>query len=201
MARHRTWHAPYRDPMSDAEVAEHLHAFSVCDLSLSEYAKQNQLDRRTFAEGMKRYAPERYAAMVASGRIGEGADKGKTGTRLETSAKGMLERRGYVVFRAHGSHGVCDLVALRIATPSLFIQAKKDGKLGPDEWNELVDAAEKAGAWPVMVRRPEGETKGAQWFRLTGRRPKGSRLADFLEPFDPATPEQPTLLAPVAAVG
>jgi hypothetical protein len=188
--------------MADAEVAEHLHAFSVCELSLSEYAKQNQLDRRTFAEGMKRYAPERYAAMVASGRVGEGADKGRTGTKLETSAKGMLERKKggcWIVFKAHGSHGVADLIALRAGCPTLLVQAKKDGKIGPDEWNELVDVAERAGAWAVLVRRPEGATTGAQWFRLTGARPKGSRLADFLEPFDPAFPEQPTLLAAAAA--
>ena len=53
------------------------------------------------------------------------------------------------------------MLAVRADTPSLMIQAKKDGKLGPGEWNELVELAERGGCWPVLVRPPEGETKGA----------------------------------------
>lgn len=193
--RRRNWQAPIREPMADYDVHVHVPELIRSGLGLAEYARANGIDRRTLAEGIKRVDPGRYAELVHEGVIGENADKGRTGTKLETSAKQMLERRGYVVFKGYGSHGIADLVALRAGTTPLLIQAKKAGKIGPEEWNALVAAAEKAGAWPVLVRRPEGETKGALWYRLTSQRPKGSRLADYLEEFDPREPAQASLLA------
>jgi Holliday junction resolvase len=185
--------------LSDYDVWEHLPKLRASGLGLAQYAKEHGLGRRALAESIKEVAPDEYDKLVIDGIIGLQADRGKTGTKLETSAREMLERRGYVVMRAHGSHGAIDLLACRADTPTLFVQAKKDGKLGPTEWNELVALAVKGGAWPVLVRRPEGETKGALWFRLISERPKGSRLADYLEPFDPRTPEQETILAPPLA--
>lgn len=196
--RNRTWQGPQWEPLGDYEVNEHLPELIRSGLGLAEYARQKGIHRRALAEGIRRADPQRYEQLVADGVIGKQGDKARTGTKLEVSAKGMLERKKggeWLVFNAHGSHGIADLIALRAGFPPLLIQAKKDGKLGPDEWNELVAAAEKAGAWPVLVRRPDGETKGALWYRLTSQRPKGSRLADYLEEFDPREPAQASLLA------
>lgn len=187
-------------PMSDYQVHELLPELRRSGLGLGEFARLKNVHRRALAEGIKECDPAAYAELAASGVIGNQGDAKKTGVKLETSAKQMLERRGYFVVKAYGSHGIADLVALRADTPPLLVQAKKDGKLGPDEWNQLVQAATQAGAWPVLVRRPEETpTKGALWFRLISERPKGSRLAEYLEPFDPRDPEQATILAPPLA--
>ena len=197
----RGWQSPQVVILSDFEVWDHLPKLRASGLGLAQYALTAGVGRQALAASIKLVSPTDYDDLVAAGVIGLQADRGKTGTKLETSARQMLERRGYVVMRAPGSHGVIDLLAVRKNTTGLMIQAKKDGKLGPGEWNELVELAEKGGCWPCLVRRPEGETKGALWFRLTGPRPKGSRLSEYLEPFDPRHPEQATLLAPLAATG
>lgn len=46
------------------------------------------------------------------------------GRRAEYEAKKLLEKRGYQVIRAAGSHGPFDLVAIRVGDPVLGLQIK-----------------------------------------------------------------------------
>lgn len=188
------WEAAAEIP--DGDVLRHIDRLDETGLGLGEYARELGLQRRRLAEGIRRVAPDRYAGFVAAGVISEQVDKGRSGTRLETSAKGMLERRGYYVVKSFASKGALDLLAVGLGRPPLMVQAKKDGALPFEEWNLLYDTAVAHGCWPVLVRRPPGESKGALWFRLAGRKErKHMPSAPLLEPFDPARPEQAALPA------
>jgi len=66
--------------------------------------------------------------------------------------KAFLERDGFYVIRSAGSHGVADLVAVRVGEV-LFIQCKANGRLSADERMRLTDAAQRAGAIPVLASK------------------------------------------------
>lgn len=178
----RAWQAPHYAPLSDYEVMDHIVKLRESGLSLSAYSTKVGVHRRALADGIKRENPEAYAELV-----GTQGDPTRTGTKLETSAKQMLERRGYYVMKSHGSHSALDMIAVGKDKPTLMIQAKKDGKLGSAEWNAVFDLAEAHGCWPVLVSRgPDG--KGALWYRLSRRREFREQQRGLLDPFDPREP-------------
>lgn len=79
-----------------------------------------------------------------------------------------LEGHGYKAIRSAGSHKPADVVALS-AGEVLAIQCKRDGRLGPDEWNKFYCWAEVAGATPILASKgPRGS--GVIYHRLTSRK-------------------------------
>jgi Holliday junction resolvase len=103
------------------------------------------------------------------------------GRALEYQMKDKLEKQGYFVVRAAGSHGVADLVAIdygpqnvdlvikhlanRIdvqdnleAHEILFISCKIPQYAPPAERKALLDAAARFGAIPMMTKKnPKGQ--------------------------------------------
>jgi len=81
------------------------------------------------------------------------------GANFERQVKADLEKRGYLVIRAAGSHGIMDLVAFRARWTDegaiWFIQAKTNGKMSPAERRELFESAFPRNAWAVIVSRPK----------------------------------------------
>ena len=75
------------------------------------------------------------------------------GDYLERQAKSALVDLGWVVVRAAGSHGVADLVALRAGNTPLLVSCKLNGYLRPAERHDLLAAAERAGARPILAGR------------------------------------------------
>lgn len=171
--------------MEPYEVDEHVAALSASGMTLYAYAKQKGVSRRTLAEGIKEHRPDVYPVLVGKGGEGQGAAEGR---KLEASAKGRLERRGYYVVKSYASKSPIDMLAVGKDKPSLMVQAKRSGSIGSAEWNALYAAAEAHGCWPVLVRRPEGETKGALWYKLTRPREFREPQKGLLESFDPADP-------------
>ena len=83
------------------------------------------------------------------------------GANFERTVKADLEKRGYLVIRAAGSHGIMDLVAFRpprkpYATgETWFVQCKIHGTISPADRKELYETAAKCGAWAVRASRPK----------------------------------------------
>jgi len=75
------------------------------------------------------------------------------GDYFERQTKAALMRHGWVVFRVAGSLGPADLVALRAGKRPLFIACKVTPRIDPGERRALIEAAEKAGARPLMAYR------------------------------------------------
>jgi len=77
----------------------------------------------------------------------------RAGDYLERQTKAALAAQGWWVIRAAGSFGEADIVALRTGMASMLISCKVDGRIGPKERTELIDAATRAGARPIMASR------------------------------------------------
>lgn len=84
------------------------------------------------------------------------------GDYLERQTRAALEAHGWLIVRAGGSLGAADLVALRAGKRPLLIQCKILGRgrtfprMDPAERVALWDAAEKAGARPLIATRYTG---------------------------------------------
>ena len=84
------------------------------------------------------------------------------GIQRERQVKAMMEEAGWLVIRAAGSFGVCDLIALRDLydlREAILVEVKSDirgpfGHFGPAKQKALIDAAEKAGAEPWLCWWP-----------------------------------------------
>jgi len=72
-----------------------------------------------------------------------------TGRRGEWKVKQMLQREGYVVYRAAGSKGAADLVAIK-NSQAYLIQVKRNHKPTKQELWRLYDEATLCGAFPII---------------------------------------------------
>lgn len=78
------------------------------------------------------------------------------GAALERKVKAFLEQRGWFCMRGAGSHGAVDIWATR-AGVQLFVQAKTNGFLQEQEWNDLLAVARQYQAVPILARKgPRG---------------------------------------------
>jgi Holliday junction resolvase len=95
----------------------------------------------------------------------------RAGDYLERQAKTALVDLGWWCIRAAGSHGVADVVAMRAGSAPLFVACKTSGKIPPAERAALVDAAEKAGARPILASRERRGWISLQLVGVDGMRP------------------------------
>lgn len=101
------------------------------------------------------------------------------GDYLERQVRHALEAHGWVVVRAAGSLGVADLVALRYANTPLLVSCKVSGLAPPAERAALLEAAERAGARPIVATR---EHRGwVTLFHLRSAQPRDHLVAAELK--------------------
>lgn len=92
------------------------------------------------------------------------------GATFERKVAADLERYGYVTVRSAGSHSPADVIAMAYGAIAA-VQCKLDGRLDPDEWNELWEFASAAGATPVLAQPyKDGRKAGIMYQRLTSRK-------------------------------
>lgn len=96
------------------------------------------------------------------------------GYYFERRTAAALRDDGYFVIESRGSHGVADLVALKVRQ-ALMVQVKSgQAKLSHREWNRLYDTARTAGAIPVVADWPaRGRLRLVE---ITGEHRRRSRL-------------------------
>lgn len=86
----------------------------------------------------------------------------KRGAALEYRMKDKLEKDGWFVVRAAGSHGVADLVAIKFASFAhhiLLVSCKLSEYAPPGEIAALQQKAQELQAVPMITTRG----KGNQW--------------------------------------
>lgn len=107
----------------------------------------------------------------------------QNGAEFERKVARDLERYGYVTVRSAGSHKPADVVAM-VDGMAFCIQCKRDGRLGPTEWNKLCEWCAVAGATPILASKgPRGT--GIIYRRLTSRKDGRGR-----QPLAPWVPEK-----------
>lgn len=83
-----------------------------------------------------------------------------------------MEAKGYIAVRAAGSHTPADVYCIK-PWETVLVQCKRDGRLGPSEWNRFFHHCQKAGAVPIMACA--GENGGIKYYRLTAEKVGGTR--------------------------
>ena len=92
------------------------------------------------------------------------------GATFERKVARDLEGYGYVTVRSAGSHSPADVIAMKYGTIAA-VQCKLNGRLYPDEWNELWEFCVSAGATPVLAAPSKsGRKTGIIYRRLTSRK-------------------------------
>ncbi len=89
------------------------------------------------------------------------------GAKRERDLVALLRADGYSANRTPGSHGVADVIALRVGYIPRLLQLKTDragpfAHFGPAARRELLDEARRAGARPELVWWPP-DRKGPRY--------------------------------------
>ena len=77
----------------------------------------------------------------------------RAGRDFEYQVKRNLAANGYEIFRMAGSKTKVDLIAIKPGE-ALFVQCKRDGRIGPDERTELVRLARFIDATALLAYKP-----------------------------------------------
>jgi len=93
----------------------------------------------------------------------------RNGRDFEYKVRDALIDDGYDVIRSAGSKTKVDLAAFKPGQ-AVFVQCKRDGRIGPAERTELLRIAGHIGAVPVVAWKQIGKTAIHYW-RLTGPGP------------------------------
>lgn len=104
------------------------------------------------------------------------------GANFERRVSEHLERYGYVTVRSAGSRSPTDVVAMRHGE-LVCVQAKTNGRLDPEEWNEFFEWCAKGGALPLLAQVGPSR-RGIMYHRLTSRKGGGGR-----QPLAPWVPQ------------
>lgn len=106
------------------------------------------------------------------------------GAAFERKVAKDLEGYGYVTVRSAGSHSPADVIAMHYGI-IVAVQCKLNGRLDPNEWNELWDFCLLAGAKPIVAApQTDGRKTGIIYRRLTSRKDGGGR-----QPWESWTPQ------------
>lgn len=100
------------------------------------------------------------------------------GRRFEHRVKADLEKRGYFAVLSPGSHSVTDILGIKHTGQGhhlLFVQCKYNGTLGPQDWNELMDLADRHRALPILSDTL-GPRKPLRYWLLTERKLDRKRI-------------------------
>lgn len=96
------------------------------------------------------------------------------GRSFEYSVINNLKRLGYVCSRSYASRTPADIWAVRNGRVA-FIQAKLHGAISRDEWDVFHAYCNAAGALPIIAKRPDGKTRGVEYYLVLNRRGVGKR--------------------------
>ncbi|GAI88058.1 unnamed protein product [marine sediment metagenome] len=77
------------------------------------------------------------------------------GARFELDVRDILLEDGWVAVRAAGSHGIIDVLAVKV-NEKWFIQCRTRGNLSGDERKELVALTKKHNAVPILAYKAKG---------------------------------------------
>lgn len=169
----RVWTKMGRD-----ECLPFWEAFKASSLGLRAYCKKKNYGLSGFTNAMKLHFPDEWDHVMEL--KAPKSNKYRLGRAFEYRTRDHLKERGYFVLRSPMSRSPVDLVAIRRGEV-LFVQCKRGGYVGVEEWNALFDLAASTGAVPLVASTL---TRGVNFQRMTGRK-GGRRVSQPMEPFIP----------------
>lgn len=163
---------------SDDEVRREFEKFKTSGVSISRWCKRHGYNRNQWSLRLREVVGEEdwdvavehnwpdYTWYVA-------------GRTLEYAVVAALKCTGFFPQRTKRSLTACDVSGMRHDL-NVLVQCKVHGYLGPDEWNELIDLSELAGATPLLATHDRTKAR-ISWFRLDGRK-DGTRRPQPMTP-------------------
>ena len=101
------------------------------------------------------------------------------GRSFEYATIKALKAKGFTCMRSYASRTPADIWAVR-GGKAYFIQAKLHGAISAKEWDAFLDYCLEAGAEPIISKRPDGKTRGVEFYRILNRRGTGKRPWELL---------------------
>lgn len=145
--------------ISPAEVA---HAYETTGRSLKDTAAALCISTST----VSRRLADHYGGVLKVPSPPLRSSSAAIGRAFEHRVRDALTAAGWWVVRAAGSKGEADLVALHRSFIAL-VNVKRGGAVAVDEWNALLQLAERVAASPVVAFMPK-RGGGVEWRRITG---------------------------------
>ncbi len=147
--------------MSEEAAGVLFDKFRRSSLGLERYCRRFGYDSLGFSRTLQRFFPAEYEAVIEAKAPRQTLYR--LGRSFEYRVRDDLKGFGYFVLRSPRSKSPVDLVAIR-QSAVLFVQCKRSGQFGVDEWNELYALAGSVGAVPLMAEMPV--TQGVTYWRL-----------------------------------
>jgi len=167
--------------MSERAAGLLFDEFKRSPLTLQDYCKRRRWDKNGFRNAMREHFGDEWEHVIEA-KVPR-TTLYRRGRRFEYRVRDYLQAAGYFVLRSPASRSPIDLLAVGKGQ-SLFVQAKRSGYCGPQEWNELLGLAESVqGAVPLLVE-PGGKRGEILFWMLTGRK-DGSKRRQPRKPFEP----------------
>lgn len=149
-------------------------------LSVKEFCSKYNYGQSGLEKRMKELFPNEWKSM-AEAKAGKNRLY-KKGRDFEYRVKRHLEKCGYTVIRSYASKTPADLTAIRDGGV-LFVQCKLHDFYNVKEWNNFVDYAMNAGAFPIFATRSKDGSK-IDYFYITSKK-DGSRKKQPMITFNP----------------
>ena len=145
---------------------------------ITEFCRRRHYDIQHFTDCMRRNFPEEYEAAVEA-KLPK-SSKYRLGRDFEYAVMKAMRKCGYLAIRSPASKSPTDIYC--IAKGSLvFIQCKRGGAMGVEEWNEFYDYATSVGALPIMAEKVPGGIA----YHLVEAKKDGSRRRQPMSDWQP----------------
>lgn len=148
----RSYSRVWKDMPREA-VQSAWDAFKRSRYGISDYCKRKHYGGQAFSECMRRNFPEEYEAVV-SAKTPKSA-KYRLGRDFEYAVVKDMQEHGFIALRSPASKTPADVYCIAESW-LVFVQCKRGGVIGVDEWNEFYEYAESVKALPVMAEKVPG---------------------------------------------
>lgn len=148
--------------MSEEEARDWLERFKRHGRTFREFCVIHKIHGEGLANAIKSFFPDEWSLALESNHPKQ--TMYRLGRALEYRVMKEAKDAGYFTLRAPASKGSIDVIAIKPGTV-LFIQCKRGGYVGREEWNEVYEVAQSASAIPVIASCPTG--RGTRYVQMT----------------------------------
>jgi len=136
------------------EVAEIIfNKFKKSKLGLGQFCKRYGYDDLGFSRTMKNFFSDEYDYVIELKTPKQTFYR--IGRQFEYRVRDDMRKKGYFVLRSPRSGSPVDLVCIKKGK-IIFIQCKRGGAFGVNEWNEFYELCQSVNASPILASTPKG---------------------------------------------
>jgi len=135
--------------MTEEKARPIFDKFKRSSFTLNRFCKRYGFDDLGFSRSMSGLFPDEWDAVIESKTPRQ--TKYRLGRAFEYRVRDELRKKSYFVLRSPRSGSPVDLIAVKKSHDIVFIQCKRGGAIGVDEWNEFFHLCISVGAQPILA--------------------------------------------------